>query len=124
MIATVVFDFRQRNEVIVVPIATVFAFTQLRSSMPGMPEGFGDILDFAGLLPCLILLSISAVTMVGIYLFADPDDSSHRTFTWDELVNALHDYIQRIWSTIDEWVRRAQARRIRRAPDPDNIPSM
>ena len=26
------------------PVATLFAFTQLRASMPGAPEGFGDIL--------------------------------------------------------------------------------
>ncbi len=41
MIATVVFGFRQRNEIVVVPIGTVFAFTQLRFSMPGVPDGFG-----------------------------------------------------------------------------------
>ncbi|KAK0477789.1 hypothetical protein IW261DRAFT_1565567 [Armillaria novae-zelandiae] len=41
MITTVVFGFRQRNEIVVVPIGTVFAFTQLRSSMPGAPPGFG-----------------------------------------------------------------------------------
>ncbi len=97
MIATVVFGFRQRNEIVVVPIGMVFAFTQLRSSMPGIPDGFGTSFlffnsehglrsncstsrqyhwyilfiwcasvnlhtfgtDFVGLLPCLILLSIS-----------------------------------------------------------------
>ncbi|KAK0452194.1 uncharacterized protein EV420DRAFT_1645832 [Desarmillaria tabescens] len=85
MIATVFFGFRQRNEIVVVPIGIVFAFTQLRSSMPGAPEGFGDILDFVGLLPCLVLLSISAIMMVGIYLFTDPDDPSRRKFTWSEL---------------------------------------
>lgn len=41
MIATVIFGFRQRNEIVVVPIGTVFAFTQLRSAMPGPPDGFG-----------------------------------------------------------------------------------
>ncbi|PBK88196.1 hypothetical protein ARMGADRAFT_1120602 [Armillaria gallica] len=87
MIATVAFGFRQRNEIVVVPIGTVFAFTQLRSSMPGAPEGF----DFSGLLPCLVLLSISAVTMVGIYLFADPDDSRRKAFTWDELDGSEED---------------------------------
>ncbi|KAK0493737.1 hypothetical protein EDD18DRAFT_1356194 [Armillaria luteobubalina] len=49
--------------------------------MPGAPEGFGDILDFVGLLPCLILLSISAITMIGVYLFADPNDPTCRAFT-------------------------------------------
>ncbi len=37
-------------------------------------------------------------------------------------VNTVHDYTQSIWSIINEWVRRAQAIRIRRAPDNDNIP--
>ncbi|KAK0433875.1 hypothetical protein EV421DRAFT_1909782 [Armillaria borealis] len=85
MISTVVFGFQQRNEIVVVPIGTVFAFTQLRLTMPGAPDGFGDILDFAGLLPCLVLLSICAVTMAGIYLFADPHDPARRPFTWEEI---------------------------------------
>ncbi|KAK0191831.1 hypothetical protein F5146DRAFT_1135505 [Armillaria mellea] len=63
--------------------------------MPGAPNGFGDVLDFAGLLPCLILLSISAVAMVGIYLFANPDDPSRRPFTWRELGFMLRDSTQR-----------------------------
>ncbi|PBK90380.1 hypothetical protein ARMGADRAFT_1166833 [Armillaria gallica] len=85
MITTVIFGYRQRNEIVVVPIGIVFVFTQLRSTMPGAPDGFGDVLDFVGLLPCLVLLSICAVTMIGIYLFADPHDPSRKAFTWDEL---------------------------------------
>ncbi|KAK0493780.1 hypothetical protein EDD18DRAFT_1107762 [Armillaria luteobubalina] len=37
---------QQHNEIVVAPIGTVFAFTQLQASMPGAPEGF----DFVGLL--------------------------------------------------------------------------
>ncbi|KAK0191850.1 hypothetical protein F5146DRAFT_999114 [Armillaria mellea] len=48
-----------------------------------------DLVDFAGLLPCLVLLSFCAVTMVGIYIFADPHDSSCKVFTWDESVTSL-----------------------------------
>ncbi|PBK88191.1 hypothetical protein ARMGADRAFT_1084841 [Armillaria gallica] len=62
MIATVFFGFRQRNKIVVVPIGTVFTFTQLRASMPGAPDGFGDVLDFTGLLPCFVLLLISIRT--------------------------------------------------------------
>ncbi|KAK0477809.1 hypothetical protein IW261DRAFT_1420661 [Armillaria novae-zelandiae] len=91
MIATVVFGFRQRNEMVVVPVGTVFSFTQLRSTMPGAPPGFGDILDTAGLLPCLVLLSISAVAMVGIYLFANPDDPRRKPLTWGEFRCVLCD---------------------------------
>ncbi|KAK0477889.1 hypothetical protein IW261DRAFT_1565690 [Armillaria novae-zelandiae] len=89
MIMTIGFGFQQRNEIVVVPVSTVFAFTQLRSSMPGAPDGFGDILDFVGVLPCLVLLSISAVTMVGIYLFTDPSKDSREKLTWSALVEAL-----------------------------------
>ncbi|KAK0493695.1 hypothetical protein EDD18DRAFT_1356151 [Armillaria luteobubalina] len=89
MIMTVGFGFQQRNEIVVVPAAIVFAFIQLRSTMPGAPDGFGDILDFLGVLPCLVLLSICAVTMVGIYLFTDPDEGSREKLTWPGLVQAL-----------------------------------
>ncbi|KAK0239332.1 hypothetical protein EDD85DRAFT_539075 [Armillaria nabsnona] len=89
MIMTVGFGFQQRNEIVVVPVATVFAFTQLRSTMPGAPDGFGDILDFVGVLPCLVLLSISAVTMVGIYIFTDPAKDCREKLTWSALVNAV-----------------------------------
>ena len=41
MITSVFFGFRQRGEVLVIPVATLFAFTQLRQSMPGAPPGFG-----------------------------------------------------------------------------------
>lgn len=41
MITSVFFGFRQRSEVMVIPVATLFAFTQLRQSMPGAPPGFG-----------------------------------------------------------------------------------
>ncbi|KAK0191858.1 hypothetical protein F5146DRAFT_1119907 [Armillaria mellea] len=108
MITTMVFGYRQRNEIVVVPIGTVFAFTQLRSTMPHAPEGFGGILDFIGLLPCLVLLSICAVTIVGIYLFTDPHDPSRKAFTWDELVNALRLFIGRIWNTTKRWANRAR----------------
>ncbi|KAK0226757.1 hypothetical protein EDD85DRAFT_975950 [Armillaria nabsnona] len=89
MVMTVGFGFQQRNEIVVVPVGTVFAFTQLRSTMPGAPDGFGDILDFVGVLPCLVLLSISAVTMVGIYIFTDPAQDSHEKLTWSALVQTL-----------------------------------
>ncbi|KAK0477792.1 hypothetical protein IW261DRAFT_1565570 [Armillaria novae-zelandiae] len=43
-LTTVIFGFRQWNEIAVVPIRILFAFTQLRSTMPRAHEGFGDIL--------------------------------------------------------------------------------
>jgi len=59
MITTVFFGFKQRGEVLLIPVATLFAFTQLRQSMPGAPEGFGDIMDLVGLVPCLALLALT-----------------------------------------------------------------
>ncbi|PBK68475.1 hypothetical protein ARMSODRAFT_1085399 [Armillaria solidipes] len=126
MITTVIFGYRQRNEIVVVPIGTVFAFTQLRSTMPGAPDGFGDVLDLVGLLPCLVLLSICAVAMVGIYLFTDPDDPSRKAFTWDELVRVLRFYIWRIWNTVKTCAQRGRLRiRIarRKASNVIEIPS-
>ncbi|KAK0492422.1 hypothetical protein EDD18DRAFT_1410188 [Armillaria luteobubalina] len=103
-VTTVVFGYRQRNEIAVVPIGILFAFTQLRSTMPGAHEGFDSI----GLLPCLVLLSICAVTMIGNYLFADPEDVSRKSFTWNELVNVLLFYIRRIWNTANTLAQRAR----------------
>ncbi|SJL16589.1 uncharacterized protein ARMOST_20115 [Armillaria ostoyae] len=90
MIATVMFSFRQRNEIVVVPVATVFAFTQLRSSMPGAPGGFGDILGIFCWTTSMPCPSIGfPVTMVGIYLFVNPDDPARRSFTIDDIGAAL-----------------------------------
>jgi hypothetical protein len=45
MFTCVFFGFRQRGEVLVIPVATLFAFTQLRNSMPGAPSGFGELVS-------------------------------------------------------------------------------
>ncbi|KAK0468811.1 hypothetical protein IW261DRAFT_1612761 [Armillaria novae-zelandiae] len=119
-ITTVDFRFLQKNEIAVVLVGTVFAGIQLRSLMPGVPEGFGCILDILGLLPCLVLLSISAIAMISIYIFIDPDDPSRRALTWSELENTLHQCVQYAWNTAMElvqriWFRSLIARKLRRA---------
>ncbi len=43
IITTVGFSFQQRNKIVVVPVGTVFAFTQLHLTMPGAPDGFGKL---------------------------------------------------------------------------------
>jgi hypothetical protein len=45
MFTCVFSGFRQRGEVLVIPVTTLFAFTQLRGSMPGAPAGFGTDLN-------------------------------------------------------------------------------
>ncbi|TFK46608.1 hypothetical protein OE88DRAFT_875349 [Heliocybe sulcata] len=59
--------------VLVLPIATLFAFTQLRSTLPGAPTGFGADIDFVGILPCLAIITFCAVLMTGVFLFANPE---------------------------------------------------
>ena len=52
MIGTVFFNFKQKAEVLVIPVATLFAFTQLRDSMPGAPDGFGRLVFQPFVFPC------------------------------------------------------------------------
>ncbi|KZT23900.1 hypothetical protein NEOLEDRAFT_1170427 [Neolentinus lepideus HHB14362 ss-1] len=59
--------------VLVLPIATLFAFTQLRSTLPGAPTGFGADIDFVGILPCLAIITFCAVLMTGVFLFGNPE---------------------------------------------------
>jgi len=59
---------------LLVPVATLFAITQLRASMPGAPPGFGAIVDFVGILPCLALTSISASLTIAALVFSTPTE--------------------------------------------------
>ncbi|KAF5348056.1 hypothetical protein D9758_010006 [Tetrapyrgos nigripes] len=105
MITSVFFGFRQKGEVLVVPVATLFAFVTLRQSMPGAPEGFGDIigmhfvsftvmyathrtLDFTGILPCLALLALSAAFTLGAFVLTDPTDQT-LPMTWDAIYDTF-----------------------------------
>ncbi|KAF9471882.1 hypothetical protein BDN70DRAFT_938614 [Pholiota conissans] len=97
MLTCVFFGFRQRGEVLVIPVATLFAFTQLRGSMPGAPEGFGDILDFVGLLPCLALLSLSAAITLGAFILSDPTEKT-TALSWDLLFTAFPMLAPKGWS--------------------------
>ena len=59
MLTCVFFGFRQRGEVLVIPVATLFAFTQLRASMPGAPDGFGTHFQIPSFTRSMILSSVS-----------------------------------------------------------------
>ncbi|KAF8883613.1 hypothetical protein CPB84DRAFT_1789856 [Gymnopilus junonius] len=65
-------------------LATLFAFTQLRGSMPGAPEGF----DFVGLLPCLALLSLSAALTLGAFILSDPTEKA-QVLSWELIFEAF-----------------------------------
>ncbi|OCH92300.1 hypothetical protein OBBRIDRAFT_727035 [Obba rivulosa] len=76
-VAVIFFGKGVRAEVLTLPVATLFAFTQLRSTLPGAPDGFGtcDVIhpDFVGILPCLALLTVCSVFMTAIFLFRNPE---------------------------------------------------
>ncbi|TFK29100.1 hypothetical protein FA15DRAFT_700380, partial [Coprinopsis marcescibilis] len=74
MITSVFFGFKQRPEVLLVPVATLFAFTTLRQSMPGAPEGF----DLCGLVPCLALLALTTACTLGVFILSDPASETRR----------------------------------------------
>ncbi|KZP11164.1 hypothetical protein FIBSPDRAFT_962492 [Athelia psychrophila] len=81
---SLVFGIPQKPEVLAIPVATLFAVTQLRSSMPGAPSGFGAIVDYVGLLPCLAIISACVALSVGVLVFGgDPGD--HRKTDMDPL---------------------------------------
>ncbi|KAF9054820.1 hypothetical protein BJ165DRAFT_1440935 [Panaeolus papilionaceus] len=84
MLTSVFFGFRQKGEVLVIPVATLFAFTQLRQSMPGAPPGF----DFVGLLPCLALLSLSAALTLGAFILSDPTETPKK-LSWQLIYEAF-----------------------------------
>ncbi|TFK46603.1 hypothetical protein OE88DRAFT_1739227 [Heliocybe sulcata] len=62
-----------KSEVLVTPIASLFAFTSLRSTLPDAPPGFGANLDFMGILPCLAIIAFCAVLLTAVFLFRDPE---------------------------------------------------
>ncbi|KAJ6599830.1 hypothetical protein DFH09DRAFT_1128895 [Mycena vulgaris] len=56
--------YKRRIEVLLLPVATLFAFTQLRQTLPGVPSGTGTILDYYVNLPCFFLLAASSILAI------------------------------------------------------------
>jgi len=71
-----VFGYAMGAEFLVIPIATLFTVTSLRSTMPGSPD-FGTILDYVALLPCLALLSFCATLTLCTLAFTDHNKQRH-----------------------------------------------
>lgn len=59
--------------VLALPVGTLFAFTQLRSTLPGAPAGFGADIDFVGILPCLTIITFCSVLMILVFLYRNPE---------------------------------------------------
>ncbi|KAH9935506.1 uncharacterized protein B0H18DRAFT_414920 [Fomitopsis serialis] len=74
-----------RVEVLVLPVTTLYAFTQLRGTMPGAPGGFGADIDFVGIRACLALLTFSSVFICAVFLFRNPEENTPR---WHHLLHA------------------------------------
>jgi hypothetical protein len=71
-ITPIIFGYQQRVEVMVIPVGTLFAFTQLRATLPGAPAGFGATIDFVGILPCLALMSFSGAGCLAALVLSNP----------------------------------------------------
>ncbi|KDQ62018.1 hypothetical protein JAAARDRAFT_45428 [Jaapia argillacea MUCL 33604] len=72
-IAVIFLRMAMPSAVLALPVATLFAFTQLRGTLPGAPAGFGAIIDFVGILPCLAILTFCSVLMIAVFLFRNPE---------------------------------------------------
>ncbi|EIM80600.1 uncharacterized protein STEHIDRAFT_142556 [Stereum hirsutum FP-91666 SS1] len=74
MVKGVIMGQGQRVEILVIPVSALFAFTSLRSTMPGAPGSFGAIIDFVGILPSLVFLALtSLLCLIPFILDTDPE---------------------------------------------------
>jgi len=82
------FGYHQPKEVLVIPVATMFTISSLRGTMPGAPSGFGAVIDYVGLLPCLAIIVISAAVTIGFLIFFGRVDEKHTTndTIWDSFM--------------------------------------
>jgi len=76
------FGYEQPKEVLVIPVATMFTISSLRGTMPGAPSGFGAVIDYVGLLPCLAIIVISAAVTIGYLILFGRVDEKNNTI-WD-----------------------------------------
>ncbi|GJE91730.1 hypothetical protein PsYK624_078810 [Phanerochaete sordida] len=66
-IKAALFMYNVDMAILVAPVATLFAFTTLRTALPGAPSGFGAIIDFVGTLPSLAaLIAITVVCLIHV----------------------------------------------------------
>ncbi|KAH9973830.1 hypothetical protein BGW80DRAFT_225801 [Lactifluus volemus] len=75
MIKAVVFGYSIETAVLILPIATMIAFAQLRSSFPDAPAGFATNIDVLGSLPTYVCLVFTAVGSL-IHCLSRPEPKS------------------------------------------------
>ncbi|KAJ7452716.1 hypothetical protein B0H11DRAFT_282987 [Mycena galericulata] len=68
-IAAISLDVEIVKEMFVLPIGALFAFTSVRANLPGAPPGFGDSVDYYGILPNLALITLFSAIMLLTVLF-------------------------------------------------------
>jgi len=88
---SVVFGYRQPKEILLIPVTTLFAFTGLRSTMPGAPPGFGATIDYIGILPCLALIAVCAALTLGLLVFVDPQGNRKDLMEKKDIMDKHHD---------------------------------
>jgi len=63
-IACVLWNEEVVKDMFALPIAALFAFTSVRQNLPGAPVGFGAYMDFVGILPCLVIMTICTAALL------------------------------------------------------------
>jgi len=71
-IKAAIFRYKIETVVLVLPVATMIAFAQLRASMPNAPVGFGTNLDIIGSLPTYVCLVFTTVGSLAYCLAGSP----------------------------------------------------
>ncbi|KAH9171316.1 hypothetical protein EDB89DRAFT_1118562 [Lactarius sanguifluus] len=78
-IKALVFRHKIETAVLVLPVATMIAFAQLRGSMPNAPAGFGTNIDLMGSLPTYVCLVFTTVCGLA-YCLSDPTPRPAKQF--------------------------------------------
>ncbi|KJA21289.1 hypothetical protein HYPSUDRAFT_739272 [Hypholoma sublateritium FD-334 SS-4] len=56
------------NEMFVLPVGVLFAFTSIRTNLPGAPAGFGARIDLFSILPVLVIVTLCSFFLLLIVL--------------------------------------------------------
>ncbi|KAH9484382.1 hypothetical protein JR316_0003863 [Psilocybe cubensis] len=74
------------SELFVVPVGAVFAFSSVRSNLPGAPAGFGATIDLYTILPVLVIMSFCSVALLLTVLYRriKEEKAKHIKITGDD----------------------------------------
>ncbi|KAJ7321544.1 hypothetical protein DFH08DRAFT_818406 [Mycena albidolilacea] len=63
-VAAFMWDTKIVAEMLALPIGALFAFTSIRANFPGAPTGFGAVVDYYGILPNIVLITLFGVILL------------------------------------------------------------